>query len=298
MGPSRPAGRAQGSLNSRVSRDLRGSAAHFARLPGTRVEGERVGRLLGVSPWLGPAVLEAPLRSCRSPRLLHLSTHGFFLEDQVLERGRDDRGPGGLGLQGGSPTGRLPDHRLENPLLRSGLALAGANTWLRGGTPPARAEDGILTAEDVSGMDLLTTELVVLSACQTGLGEVHVGEGVYGLRRAFLLAGASTVIMSLWKVDDLATVVLMERLYQNLLSGGMSRDRALREAQRATRNATIGQIRAEWLSPDIIERLAAGDDAARRRLRYLAGKPDSHRPFEHPFFWAAFICQGEPGPLP
>ena len=122
--------------------------------------------------------------------------------------------------------------RLENPLLRSGLALAGANTWLRGGTPPSEAEDGLLTAEDVSGLDLLATELVVLSACETGLGQVQVGEGVFGLRRAFALAGAKTLVMSLWKVPDHETQQLMEYFYQGILKGRHRAD-ALRDAQLA-----------------------------------------------------------------
>lgn len=94
------------------------------------------------------------------------------------------------------------------------------------------AEDGLLTAEDVSGLDLLDTELVVLSACETGLGEVHVGEGVFGLRRAFVLAGAKTLVMSLWKVPDEQTRELMEDFYRRILSGEPRAD-ALRDAQLA-----------------------------------------------------------------
>src|SRR5262249_53556273 len=135
--------------------------------------------------------------------------------------------------------GRLRGPGMENPMLRSGLALAGANTFLRGASPPAEAEDGLLTAEDVAGLDLLDTELVVLSACETGLGAVHLGEGVFGLRRAFIVAGAKTLVMSLWKVPDLATAFLMDRFYDNLLTRGLDRDLALSEAQRFTRNATI-----------------------------------------------------------
>ena len=118
----------------------------------------------------------------------------------------------------------------ENPLLRSGLALAGANTWLKRGNLPDEAEDGLLTAEDVTGLDLLATELVVLSACETGLGEIHIGEGVFGLRRAFVLAGAKTLVMSLWKVPDEPTRELMEDFYRRLLAGG-GRAEALRKAQ-------------------------------------------------------------------
>src|SRR5581483_10019796 len=121
---------------------------------------------------------------------------------------------------------------MENPLLRSGLALAGANIWLCGGSPPAEAEDGLLTAEDVTGMDLLDTELVVLSACETGLGQVHVGEGVFGLRRAFAVAGAKRLVMSLWKVPDQQTKELMIDFYARVLDGQGVSD-SLRGAQMA-----------------------------------------------------------------
>jgi CHAT domain-containing protein len=161
-----------------------------------------------------------------------------------------------MGGQAEGGWGRLSGPGLENPLLRSGLALAGANTWLKKGELPAEAEDGILTAEDVSGLDLLATELVVLSACETGLGEIHFGEGVFGLRRAFVLAGAKTLVMSLWKVPDEQTRELMEDFYRRILAG---------------------QPRAEALCEAQLE----------MKKKY----PD-------PFFWGAFICQGNPGPLP
>ncbi len=245
----------------RHSRDLNRdrSAYHFHRLPGTRDEGERVAALLGVSPWLDATALEGRLKTqCHSPRILHLATHGFFLPDQPRDLNREGRG---LGLDFGEFSGvrdgmaRFSSPMMENPMLRSGLALAGANTWLKAGNPPEEAEDGLLTAEDVTGLDLLATELVVLSACETGLGQVRVGEGVFGLRRAFVLAGAKTLVMSLWKVPDEPTRELMEAFYGRLLAGE-GRAEALRQAQLA--------LKAKY---------------------------------PEPFYWGAFICQGDPGPL-
>jgi tetratricopeptide (TPR) repeat protein len=235
----------------RHSRDV-DRALPVCRLPGTRAEAERIAALLGVKPVLG-AVLDRPLKAVRSPRILHLATHGFFLEDQQA-----DPCAGGRDLVLASTAkviDRLAAARFENPLLRSGLLLAGFNTWRKGGEPPPEAEDGMLTAEDVTGMDLLDTELVVLSACETGLGEVRVGEGVFGLRRAFAVAGARTLVMSLWKVSDEQTQELMVEFYQHVLRGE-GRAEALRQAQQALRARHPG-----------------------------------------PYYWGAFICQGDPGPL-
>jgi CHAT domain-containing protein/tetratricopeptide (TPR) repeat protein len=208
-----------------------GAQLAFPRLPGTRTEGEKVAALLGVQPWLAGQVLEGRIKAVRSPRVLHIATHGFFLPQ------RSDRGAQK------AESAPLPDPTLarlehlsyaKNPLLRSGLALAGANTWLRGGSLPEAAQDGIMHAEDISGLDLLNTDLVVLSACESGLGDVERGEGVFGLRRAFLLAGARTIIVSLWNVPDDQTQQLMIRFYQHLLDG-KSRADALRSAQIETR---------------------------------------------------------------
>jgi CHAT domain-containing protein len=216
----------------RQSRDLDRSSdqrtLHFRRLPGTRLEGERIAALLGVEPLLGAEVLENRLKEHRSPRILHIATHGFFLQDQKHDPNEEKNGLGLLSLEADSRIAHLS--RLENPLLRSGLALAGANTWLKGASLPGEAEDALLNGEDVTGMDLLDTELVVLSACETGLGEVHVGEGVFGLRRAFVLAGAKTLVMSLWKVPDEQTQALMVDFYKRLLRGE-PRAGALRSAQ-------------------------------------------------------------------
>lgn len=259
---------------------LRQSGLHFDRLPGTRLEGERVAQMLGVQPLSGRSALESLLKGCSSPRILHLATHGFFLKyqkpsilnpedfsaDMIVKSADSQHRMMVLDGVVANPTefvdashedefSRLSGQRLENPMLRSGLALAGANTWLKGNLLPTEAEDAILTAEDVSGMDLLATELVVLSACETGLGEIRVGEGVFGLRRAFILAGAKTLIMSLWKVPDQQTQELMIDFYQRILSGQSHID-ALRAAQLAM------------------------------KARY-----------RDPCYWGAFICQGNPGLL-
>lgn len=343
---------APGSVASRLaetsnrSRDLNLGSESFHRLPGTQIEGEKVGTLLGVTPWTAGDADVGRLKTQRSPSILHVATHGFFLEDVNTTLAPDEVMLGalpwlsrealksrkdlfatsmlmlGIGLlqlfrrfrttlnlqldlEEELPEVRrqmvgidsLTESDLENPLLRSGLALAGANRR-RTGSDSSSEDDGLLTAADVTGMDLSGTELVVLSACGSGLGEVRLGEGVFGLRRAFSLAGADTLVMSLWKVDDLATAVLMERFYANLLVRGLARAEALREAQIHLRDLTVAQIRETWLSPELIDRLAAGNHAVRLSLNQMAHQADDVRPFRSPYYWGAFICQGQPGPLP
>lgn len=219
-----PATRKPGQTPRRRSQDM-DRDMRFDRLPGTRSEGQHIAEMLGVQPWLQGCALEARLKQVRSPRILHLATHGFFLQNQKHDSNAIDHD---LGVSSGQES--LRGSRLENPLLRSGMALAGVNTWLSGGQTPDEAEDGMLTAEDVTGMDLLDTELVVLSACETGLGEVHMGEGVMGLRRSFALTGAKTLVMSLWKVPDQETQELMEDFYRRILAGEPKAE-ALRHAQ-------------------------------------------------------------------
>lgn len=286
------------NAGGRQSRDLSDYRLHFPRLPGTRLEAERIAALLEVIPWLDRDALEGRIRrDCRSPHVLHLATHGFFLSDQS-DASQGSRHAGPLTFRDSDvDSQRLVGALPENPLLRSGLALAGAETWINRGQPPAEAEDGLLTAEDVSGLDLLATELVVLSACDTGLGEIRFGEGLLGLSRAFVLAGAATVVMSLWKVSDLATAILMERLYENLLHRRLRRDESLRDAQRHLRQLRADELRKSWLVPEVIERLTVDNPAARREVESITHSAGHVQPFTHPFYWAGFICLGDPSPL-
>ncbi len=232
----------------------------FAPLPATRLEIDEVAALWSeddaasarsVLRLTGAEATETAFkRSASGRRVLHLATHGFFLDGRCGERGAtaDLRGIGGLAPRddaGTSPT--------RSPLHLSGLVLAGAN---RRDEAAPDEDDGILTAGEIATLDLSGTEWAVLSACETGIGEIRAGEGVFGLRRAFRVAGAGTVIMSLWSVEDATTRAWMERLYRGRLAG--------LETSEAVRRASLEMLRA---------------------LRTAGLGP-------HPFFWAAFVASG------
>ncbi|MEZ4932582.1 MAG: CHAT domain-containing tetratricopeptide repeat protein [Saprospiraceae bacterium] len=160
-----------------------------------------------------------------SPRVLHLATHGYFFPDP---KQRTDS-PSGAG-------GEVAFKMSEHPMIRSGLILAGGNhIWQEGKPIKEGMEDGILTAYEISQMNLSNTELVVLSACETGLGDIQGNEGVYGLQRAFKIAGAKYLIMSLWQVPDYQTHELMTAFYENWLERKMSIPDAFRTAQQRLR---------------------------------------------------------------
>lgn len=194
------------------------------QLPATEKEAQALAPLLKADkPITGDAATESRALALKSPRILHIASHGFFDPEKPAADKQRPTGGQLLGLANPSPLS-------DDPLLRSGLVLAGANH------PDADPnDDGHLTAAEITGMDLRQTELVTLSACETGLGSVRSGEGVYGLQRALTVAGSRSTLLSLWKVDDEATASFMTEFYRRLMAGE-GRSDALRNTQAAFRN--------------------------------------------------------------
>ncbi|TGV04838.1 CHAT domain-containing protein [Flavivirga rizhaonensis] len=176
----------------------------WSYLNGTKQEVNRIKELIPQSKVLnGKEATETAFKnlSGNSPSVLHIATHGYFFPD--LEKKKDKRI---LGEE-------KPYVHAENPLLRSGLILANANYAWKHGNNPYEEEDGILTALEISNLDLKKTDIVILSACETGLGDIPSSEGVYGLQRAFKMAGVNIIIMTLWEVSDKETAEFMDLFY-------------------------------------------------------------------------------------
>lgn len=174
-------------------------------LPETKKEVENISNTLKLQRWVVNSFLaanasEINIKKLQSPRILHIATHGYFFQDIPMEDGKDRF----LGIE--------KEKVIQDPMLRSGLLLSGANRTLKGEV--SIGENGLLSAAEASLLNLRETELVVLSACETGKGEETNSEGVYGLRKAFSDAGAQNIIMSLWKVDDKVTQEFMSRFYE------------------------------------------------------------------------------------
>lgn len=213
-------------------------------LPGTKAEADSISRILAAGNWqvkthLRREATEDALKQLTAPGILHIATHGFFLKN-IRENEANV-----MGLQTAKAR--------ENPLLRSGLILAGAAAIAKDSTADISKDDGILTAYEAAGLNLTGTELVVLSACETGLGELANGQGVYGLQRSFKLAGAGSVIMSLWVIDDIATQELMTLFYR------------------------------EWLKQPGMQGMQAAFRSAQLKLK---------QKYRDPYFWGAFIMTG------
>jgi CHAT domain-containing protein len=236
-------------------------AMRFGPLPQSRLEAEEIAHLWkkgsegskDVVALTGAEANEAAFKM-KAPgrRVLHLATHGFFLEGRC---------PSGLsGGQRGTGPGTPEERRLlpsvgENPLLLTGLALAGANHREAAGP---EEEDGILTAEEVASLDLSGMDWSVLSACDTGTGKIEEGEGIFGLRRSFHVAGARTLVTSLWKVEDEAAREWMRALYKARFVKGMRTAQSVREAN----------------------------------LKVLRERRKKGRS-THPFYWGGFVASGD-----
>jgi CHAT domain-containing protein/tetratricopeptide (TPR) repeat protein len=230
------------------------STMYFAPLPATATEARAIKVLFPESTlFTGERATKAILQHVDAPSMLHIASHGFFLRppDEKTPAPAPAPAPASASASASAVAparaAAPASAKVENPLLRSGLALAGANLAYTG------HNEGILTALEASGLNLWGTKLVTLSACDTGVGDVRNGEGVYGLRRAFVLAGAETLVMSLWPVSDYVTREMMTAYYKGLRAG-LGRGEALRRAKLA-----------------------------------LLRRPGRR----HPFYWANFIQSGE-----
>lgn len=198
-------------------------------LPGTLEEVKEISQNFNISPKLVTDIsgTEESFKSLAGSHIdiIHLATHGFFWnEDDAKKRNY-------VTFLNNTKNLRSDE---DKALTRSGLFFSGANLGLRGESLPNDVEDGVLTALELSNMNLGHVDMVVMSACESGLGETS-GEGVFGLQRGFKLAGANTLLMSLWKVDDTATQILMSNFYKNYLSG-KSKQESLKLAQQSLRN--------------------------------------------------------------
>jgi len=236
------AAKSRGSLSKR-STDF--ANLKYNPLAATLAEGEQVKKIFPDTNIItGEKATEEKIKQLKTPSILHLATHGFFLPDKEIK-------PISTAINKLNNQLNKPQYlNLENPLLRSGLALAGFNS--RQNKQSNNTEDGVLTALEVAGLNLRGTELVVLSACETGIGDVKTGDGVYGLRRALVIAGSQSQLLSLWQVADDGTKDLMVEYYQKI-KVGKGRHEALREVQ----------------------------------LEFLNSSK-----YQHPYFWASFIPSG------
>jgi len=198
-------------------------SGRVSMLPGTKDEVDTISYIakmknINFKKYLYEEASEENLKRIESPDILHIATHGFFRKNVEKQNGA-----------------KYNIHT-DNPLKRSGLLFAGCESYLNNIMPSDyRKEDGILTAEEVLELNMRNTKLVVLSACETGLGEVKNGEGVYGLQRTIQMAGAKNILMSMWKIDDKATNEFMAIFYQNILLKKYSVRKALENTQKRLR---------------------------------------------------------------
>ncbi|MCC3587476.1 MULTISPECIES: CHAT domain-containing protein [unclassified Microcoleus] len=230
--------------------------------------------------YLGDEAVETLLSQTASPRILLIATHGYFEPESPS-----------LNLTE-NPLDRFAVAPANNAMIRAGLAFAGANTSRQGKTLPEDAKKmgkGLLLAQDVAGIDLWENEVTILIACQTGLGDVQLGEGVFGLRRAFAVAGCKALIMSLWEVPTRVSLLLMDRFLSDV-EQGLGKREALLKAQSYIRTITIQELRQFPLGCDIVDEFI--DDKKVISEEFIEANPD-YQLLSHPYFWGAWISQGE-----
>lgn len=297
----------------------------FDRLEINRQFGERVARSYGATCYTDIAATVGRLERLNAPRLLFIATHGFSLpsqndlietiqncvpdEESAILRNRSseitpafraywqkyaDAGSKwgqsivakideiGIDLH---PTDRLAQST-DDPMLRSGIALAGANIWRFQGLPDSKFGKGVVFADDITQWNLWGNELSVLVTCVSGLGAVSNTEGVFGLRRALAIAGAKYVISSLWNIPTKPSVLLMNKFFKIYQSAAKPTPAvALVQAQAYLRNITLGELTQSSIGREIIKELLA--------VRALSSSAtDDVKPLADPYFWGAWICQG------
>ena len=263
---------------SRAVADSLNLRSGVSELPATKIEAEEIDKALETARidtklYIDTIGTEASFKalSGKGVNALHIATHGFYWTE------REATQLDGLAFLGTDMPTVVQE---DKALTRSGLLFAGANTALKGLPLPEGVEDGVLTAKEIAGMDLRRLDLVALSACQTGLGEI-TGDGVFGLQRGFKKAGANTLLMSLWKVDDTATQLLMTQFYKNLLSG-MGKYEALAAAQKYLRELEV-EVK---ITPDKTNYQRLKDERAGKQEE---AEYKTVRRYAEPKYWAAFV---------
>lgn len=268
-------------------------------LPGTKIEVDSIEEMLKqkhmrVNAYRGRSATEESFKalSSKGTNIIHLATHGFYWPEKEAKQQK-------FFTQNSTIESDIQQALPIDPLDRCGLLFAGANTALGGHSArlDKGVQDGILTAKEISAMDLRGTDIVVLSACETGLGDVS-GDGVFGLQRAFKKAGAQTMLMALWKVSDDATRLLMTSFYR-YMNQGMSKRQAFRAAQQEVRNYTSGDVSSDD------DRAMSGKEKKLNKGKMTDPQPkpassdkkpsanhsneEVTHPYASPYYWAGFI---------
>lgn len=248
----------QGEISSDFQRRIGATFEPVYDLPFSRVEAERIARRCRSTPYTGKRATKYALQAALPCRIIHLATHGSF--DESME---------------------------SNSLYSSFLIFAGYNRWASNKVQSKYCGNGILTADEISRMDLNDTELVVLSACNSGMGDYSY-RSVKGLLSAFSAAGVRWVICHIWNADDFTTPILMDAFYDSYLIRGLDVPEALQYAKQRLRIITIRELREEgWLTPDLYNRLSAD---AKVKLEKILKSNDRRRPFADEKYWGGFVC--------